>query len=950
MKTILPFILLVFCSISYSQTTISGSVVDDSGQPIPGANIIVVGTSTGNITDFDGNFSLTYSQNPPFSVQASSIGFESITIQVTKNKQVLSFILKEGSVLDEVVISASRTPERIFESPVTVERFGLKEIKNTASADFYDGLENLKGVDVNTNSLTFKSVNTRGFATFANSRFMQLVDGMDNSTPALNFPIGNLVGMIETDVQSVELLPGASSALYGANAFNGILFMRSKSPFDHAGISAYYKQGITSQKASGDNNYTDFGLRMAHKFSDKFAAKVNFGYLKGTDWAANNRTDINSPSLTRANPGYDGINVYGDEVSLPMDEIGALLVEAGKISQDQADFLPSDVISRTGYDEADLTDYNAESVKADWGLYFRPWENDFEISYVGKVGTGSTIYQGINRYNIDNFFQEQHKLEIKNDNFFLRGYVVADKAGDSYDMVFTGVNINEDWKDRTTWFGEYVGTYLQAMAGGVPGVPAGNADAAHATGRAVADTGRLIPGTPEFQDSFNRIIQDPDLTKGSKFQDASKYYHADANYNFAHAIDVVDIQIGGSFRQYSLNSDGTIYTDIDGNINYNEFGVYTQLQKSLELSDAVNLKLTGSVRYDKSEFFDGFFSPRLSAGFTVNRDHNFRASAQTGFRNPTTQDLFIGLDAGRGILVGSAPGNPERDIRTLKLSPTGSVVLGMPGSTTYQVNGQGAYNNSFTASSATAFAASAAAGAPNPALLEAANPEFVKPEQVTSFEVGYRGKLDKVIVDFSAYYNSYKDFISTEDVASPFYGDVQLTQTMPTPLGVLPVAVVALGEGDFGKYQAYTNSDADVSSYGAALGVTTKIFGDFDLGGSYTYAHLDFDTNANPDFSTNFNTPEHKVKMSFGNTELFKNFGFNVAWRWSDDYIWEASFADGAVPAYHTIDAQINLKVPSLKSTFKAGATNLLGDEYFTAFGTGYIGSQYYVSWTINNL
>nr|HMQ44887.1 carboxypeptidase-like regulatory domain-containing protein [Mariniflexile sp.] len=237
MKTIFPFLLLFFCGVMYSQTKISGSVVDDNGQPIPGANIILVGTSTGTITDFDGRFSISVNQTPPFSVRASSIGFETVVKQVTANNQTLAFVLKEGTALDEVVISASRTPERIFESPVTVERLGLKEIKNTASADFYDDLENLKGVDVNTNSLTFKSVNTRGFATFANNRFMQLVDGMDNSTPALNFPIGNLIGMTETDVLSVELLPGASSALYGANAFNGILFMRSKNPFDYQGIS-----------------------------------------------------------------------------------------------------------------------------------------------------------------------------------------------------------------------------------------------------------------------------------------------------------------------------------------------------------------------------------------------------------------------------------------------------------------------------------------------------------------------------------------------------------------------------------------------------------------------------------------------------------------------------------------------------------------------------------------
>ena len=272
MKTILSVLLIFIFGVTYSQSTISGTVVDDSGLPLPGANIIIEGTSTGTVTDFDGGFVLTSNQNPPYTVQASSVGFSSLNLEVTADNQVLNFVLVEGTSLDEIVISASRTPERIFESPVTVERLGLKEIKNTASADFYGGLANLKGVDVNTNSLTFKSVNTRGFATFSNNRFMQLVDGMDNSTPALNFPIGNLVGMIETDVQSVELLPGASSALYGANAFNGVLFMTSKSPFDHDGISAFYKQGLTSQEFKGDNNYTDLGLRMAYKFSDKFAA------------------------------------------------------------------------------------------------------------------------------------------------------------------------------------------------------------------------------------------------------------------------------------------------------------------------------------------------------------------------------------------------------------------------------------------------------------------------------------------------------------------------------------------------------------------------------------------------------------------------------------------------------------------------------------------------------
>merc|ERR1712000_601614 len=323
----------------------------------------------------------------------------------------------------------------------------------------------------------------------------------------------------------------------------------------------------------------------------------------------------------------------------------------------------------------------------------------------------------------------------------------------------------------------------------------------------------------------------------------------------------------------------------------------------------------------------------------INQDHNIRASFQTGFRNPTTQDLYIGLDVGRAILVGGAPNNPARDVRNYDLSATGTAITGQ---SNIAFDGTGAYNNSFLANSVGAFAASG-----DPTTLEIGNSNLVQPEQVSSVEVGYRGKLGDIIVDASAYYNQYQDFLANETVIAPFYGDVQLTQTLPNGT---PLAVAAIANGDYQAYQTYTNSDETVNSYGAAIQVSAKVFDGFDLSANYTYSKLDFDVKANPDFRTNFNTPEHKVKASFGKTELFKNFGFNVSWRWSDNYFWEASFGDGDVPSFNVLDAQINFRVPSLKSTFKAGATNLLQDEYFTAFGTGFIGSQYYVSWTINNL
>jgi len=918
MRRLFSISLMLFGIVSYAQTTVQGTVVDEKNEPIPGANVVLVGKAEGTTTDFDGNFTFNTSEEPPFRLRVSSIGFTEFVVNVTANNQTLSVVLREAStLLDEIVVSASRTPERIFESPVSVERFGLKEIKNTTAESFYGGLQNLKGVDINTNSLTFQSINTRGFATFANNRFLQLVDGMDNTAPGLNFVLGNLVGMSELDVQSVEILPGASSALYGAGAFNGILFMTSKNPFDFQGISAYAKGGVTIQDAAGSNFYKDFGVRAAHAFSDKVALKANLSILSGEDWHANSVLDLNNPGADRTNPAYDGLNIYGDEVSTTLNFDAAAGLPTGTVG--------SAVISRTGYNETDLADDNAESVKADFALHYRPFANDLEVIVNSRIGRGTTIYQGANRYAVSGFTMQQHKLEIKNDNFFLRGYIVSENSGDAYDTRFAAININRAWKSDTQWFTEYAQTYIPTYLGGIQMgglTPEQSSVQAHAAARQAADTGRLIPGTPGFQSAFNSVTSNGDLTTGAKFIDNTKFRHINGNYNLAHLIDDwADLQIGGSFREYVLNSSGTIFTDNDGPISYNEYGAYLQLQKKF-LDD--RLKFTGSARYDKNEFFDGFVSPRISLAYTAgeNRNHNVRVSVQQGFRNPTTQDLFIGLNAGRAILVGSAPANLDRDVRTFSVSQSGQALVGQ---SSVDIVGRAAYENAYSLSSVQS-------GAP-----EAVNTPVIKPEEITAYEAGYRAQIGKFTIDLSGYYNSYSNFIANVTTVVPFYGQA----------GDGGLSLLALQNGDFQAYQTYTNSEVDINSYGGTVGVDTKI-GNFDLGVNYTYAELDFDEGRFPDFRTNFNTPKHKVKASFGNPELFTNFGFNVNYRWSDSYFWEASFADGDIPAFTVLDAQFNYSVPSMKSVFKVGGSNILGDEYFTAVGTGSIGSIYYVSWTIN--
>jgi len=931
-------IMLFFCGISFAQNTVTGTVTDNNKQSIPGANINVVGSSTGASTDFDGSFKLNTSAKPPFTIKVSAVGFETKTINITSLNQNVSVVLKdEETKLDEIVVSASRTPERVIESPVTIERMGLQEIKNTTAATFYDGLENLKEVNFNTSSISFKSINTRGFATVANTRFMQLVDGMDNSSPALNFVLGNLIGISDIDVASVELLPGASSALYGANAFNGIMFMTSKSPFTNEGISVYYKYGQTSQDAAGTNDYNDFGIRAAKAFTKHFALKANFTYMEASEWIAADKRSMTGGSVGHEmNQNYDGLNIYGDEVTTFIPNVGQ--------------------VSRTGYREQDLTDNKVKSMKADFSAHIKPWADDTEIILQYKIGTGSTIYQGANRYALKDFLMQQGKFEIKGKNFFGRVYFTSEDAGDSYDMRFAGWNVNRLAKSDKNWFTDY-GTAFQ-LSSAVLGL---NANDAANYARNFADynvspnlplvpntdplnpdaprSPRFEPGSAQFTNALNTVTSNPDLTQGAKFIDHSKLYHSDINYNFRDLIKFAEIQVGGSWRKYIMDSEGTIFTDYDGPIEYKEYGAYAQLQKKW-MDD--RLKFTGSIRYDKSQNFDGNISPRISFVYSAgeSKRHNFRVSYQTGFRNPTTQDQYIGLDLGPFALIGSAADNLDRFQETQPVSLAGQAIPNAGIGPTVNLSGRSAYENSYTLASVQAFAASGNTGD-----LKVANPRLVKPEEVQAFEVGYRTVVQNDLsIDINGYYNIYNDFMNTSRVITPYYGKVGTNSADAE----VQKGYAALAFGDRRVYQVYTNTTAQITSLGFGVGLSKKVYKDFELGVNYNYAQFDFDQTEDPSFIAGFNTPKHRIKGSFGNAKVTKNLGFNVNVRWNTEYLWQSSFGDGMIPENTVLDAQVNYGIPKLKSVIKVGATNLFGKDYLQVVGAGMIGQMWFASWIIN--
>ncbi|MGC6480216.1 MAG: TonB-dependent receptor [Flavobacteriaceae bacterium] len=961
MKKLWTLLAVFSVTLAFAQTTIKGTVNDNNNQPIPGANVLIQ-EGEGVVTDFDGNFSFTTASALPFTIKVSSVGFETQEVQVTSADAALNIVLTEAqNELEEIIIAASRTPERIAESPVSVERLSLKDIQNATSPDFYTSLENLKGVDVNYSAIGFASVNTRGFASFANTRFLQLVDGMDNAAPGLNFAVGNLLGLNQLDVASLELLPGASSALYGANAFNGILFMRSKSPFDSPGVSAYAKTGINSSSNNGDNTYYDVAVRAAFKLSDKFAVKFNVSHYQGKEWAATDFRQYEdrgagvADALTsrRNQTVFNGLNLYGDEVTLQalgeaalgvanldVATFGGALIQRGLLPAALAPALPLAAgvnVSMPGYSEQQLYNGDATSTKVDASIHFKLSENT-ELSLVSKLGMGNSIYQGASRYILKDFSMQQHKLELRGKNFFVRGYTTSEDSGNAYDAVNTGIKLSQAFAED--WFGMYAGTYIGARAQG------GTGDQAHAAAYAAANATLPAVGSAAFNTAFDTITSTP-LYDGSKFTDNTSLTHFDANYNFGDAIGLAEFQIGGSYRTYNLNSEGSIFTDRESKIDFSEYGVYVQAQRNF----GDHLKFTGSIRYDGAQNFDGNYSPRVSFVWTPDeaRNHNFRLSFQTGFRYPTTQNQYIGLETPIGTLLGAAPDNFDRFRSTTRTVTAAMAPLFQLVPTINVFNtlsGVNVRDNSFTATSVQAFVAG---GAANPTLLQKATVAEIKPEEVTAYEIGYRGKIGPFYVDASYYMNEYKNFISANNVITPHYGSVNLADTANhIPAGVLaatpvPASLAALGNGDFTIYSITANTSAEVKSSGFNVGLDTTIKG-FDVGLSITHAEFEFDQSQDADFEAGFNTPENTYKLSLGKEDLFKNVGFGLNFRHIDSYLWEASFADGMVPERNLLDAQLTYNLNKL--SVKVGGSNILGEEYNSGPGAGLIGSTYFVGLT----
>ena len=891
MKTKLFVLFLFFGSIScFAQEVISGKVVS-KGESLFGVNIIEKGTINGTTSDGEGKFSFTSKSDFPITIVISYLGFKTQEKTVNKGKSKnLTIDLEEAAfMLNPIVVGASRFKEKLLEAPISIEQLGVRELSNSTSPDVYEALTSLKGVQANTGSMSFTSINARGFADPNNLRFIQHIDGIDITTPGFGI-IGNTAGASELDLKSMELLPGSSSALYGPDAFNGMVLMYTKNPFDHDGFSASWKTGVSQQSAAGANPYNDFSVRYAHIFNEKLAIKIDGNHRSATDWIGNSlehrvtagdfntRESLLSKNIDEAH-FYNAVNRYGD------GDFGVGILSLTDGTQ----------VTRTGILDGDLWDGDVKNYRFNASLHYRP-DEDWEITYQFKHAHNDFSFRITTFYPFEDFAQTHNKLEAKTDNFTARVYSSQQTANRSHIGFLTANTIQTTLKSNEDWIADYQSVI---DAGGTP-----------KEARTFADdyldaNGHILPSRMnEFKSAKESAIANTNvLNGGSKFLDNSGFVHGDLHYDFSDKFENLEFQVGANYRRYAVDSEGTFFNDnrengYTGKINYAQYGGFVQASTNV-LEE--KLKLTGSLRYDKNENYKGNFTPRISAVVSLGeeKNHNFRVSYQTAFRNPGLQESFINFELFPGFtILGTSQANLDNYQYT---GATGNIVTGN------QVK-------------------------------QSLGREAIQPEQNKTLELGYKSLVfnKKLRVDASYYKTWYPNFIAIQLPA--LYGFSELG---PGP--------------DARAFLWYYNLQQTVISQGLNIGLDYVLADNFKLGLNYTNSTFDI-----PDYdaslqggtdkatfkrSLRFNTPEHRVQASFGNTGFGKdnNLSFNVIFKATSSYEYESSFGATVIPSVNTTDVTFGIRIPEWDTKLSFGGTNIFNKEYTYVYGGPAIGSVFYV-------
>ena len=266
---------------------LTGRITDSSGEPLPGANVVVRGQSLspmGTVSDVDGSYVVRSIPAGIYTVRVTHIGYREMVRDdvaiATSDPSTLDFALQPGVIyLEQSVVSASRTQEKALDSPASIAVVEAAEIRDNPVLTVTEHIKDLPGVDYSQTGLVQSNVVARGFNNIFSGALLTLTDNRIARVPSLRLNANNFIPVTNDDIERIEVVLGPGSALYGPNSANGVMHVITRSPFASGGTDVSIGFGERSLRKGS--------VRHAGTINPNLAYKISAQHYTGTDWKYN---------------------------------------------------------------------------------------------------------------------------------------------------------------------------------------------------------------------------------------------------------------------------------------------------------------------------------------------------------------------------------------------------------------------------------------------------------------------------------------------------------------------------------------------------------------------------------------------------------------------------------------------------------------------------------------
>jgi len=912
------------------QGTISGTVIDDTGEPLIGANVIVVGSTDGTITDFDGTFSFNTSESFPITLLVSFTGYNSQEVPLDGPSTSVDVVLSEGVLLgDDVVISASRRKEKVQEAPASVSILTARKLEGTAQAtDPTRNLINVPGVQITQQSASRINIELRGGVGLFGTGAFPIKDYRSLVGPGIGTFDSNGAGINNIDLARIEVVRGAGSALYGPGVTSGVVHFITKNPIDYP--------GTTVEVIGGELSTYGATVRHAGANANKtFGYKINASYKKGGEFTLNGEEGTTSP-LT---------GVYTRQ----LDKFRQTIVQPDVTNGVVNTGLPGEpLLQLTPRADGNVMQDYWKSLATDLTLEFRPKDNLSITTSAGYNKASSVFYNDLGE-GLSQFSEFWGQARMQAGGLFAQLFYVTNDGGtkDRPTFLYQSGNRSPIGRDQLE-------AQLQYNFD-TPGLADGNWTIGMDYRQAVSDTENLVYGRQENDDDFKIIggYAQGKFALGSKLDLVvagrfDRFQFLEENAFSPRAALVYKASPQHTFRA-SYNHASFAPTALEHNIDF-----------------PVNVLSPGAVDF----WLAGQKNPQTFAANPVIEFVNPNVvagglAAATGLPIET----FLGLIPFLPEIPASALGTAGLSNDALHAIASGSLLQAM------QANGLAALipmaqqilANGPTGSNGTFFGINAFDGTP----LNTLTPTI--PGQVgttKTYEVGYKGLFaNKLGVSLDVYritVNGASDFtqiaplvslVGTDysgfsDVgsqltalftsagvpaanAAQLAGAYTLTATQVVPAfygtGTVETSAVPANDGVLHIPTGYRIFDSEYTRWGSDLGLEYYVSDDLSFFGNYSWLNatefeVDQNDGSGQTFQSFLNTPKNKYRLG---VNFAKQFGLraNASFQHDDAFNSNNGQYSGIGQEKNLVDAGVGYKFENGLS-IDLTAQNLFDSEY----------------------